>query len=379
MSDPYSLPKRFNIAGPCNPDEHYMLDAVSRLPEALNLALEKSYFVIRAPRQSGKTTLLDTLTDDINAGGKYYALYCSLETLQGIEELKEGTTAVVDALRRAAQRSAIEAIRQSWPRDIYVSATTMVGETLELMCRALDKPLIVFFDEADCLSGQVLITFLRQLRDGYVNKRKAPFPSSISLIGMRDLRDFKAQVRPEEETLGSSSPFNIVTKALTLTNFTVEQVAELYQQHTEATGQVFEKGAVERAWYWCEGQPWLVNALARQIVEDDLARDYSKPVTAAHFEAAARTLIERNDVHLDYLLHWLKDPRVRDVVEPMLIGAKARVPLSGDETRFCLDLGLLRLDRENGLRPANRLYSEAIIHRLTYDIQFAIQDFLKNR
>jgi predicted AAA+ superfamily ATPase len=33
-----------------------------------------------------------------------------------------------------------------------------------------DKPLIILFDEVDCLSGGALITFLRQLRDGYVNR-----------------------------------------------------------------------------------------------------------------------------------------------------------------------------------------------------------------
>jgi len=39
----------------------------------------------------------------------------------------------------------------------------------------LDKPLVVFFDEADCLSEGTLITFLRQLKDGYINRKQASF------------------------------------------------------------------------------------------------------------------------------------------------------------------------------------------------------------
>ncbi|MDR1827117.1 MAG: hypothetical protein LBR29_02165, partial [Methylobacteriaceae bacterium] len=160
MSDPYAIPKYFNTAGPCIPGEHYMLDAASRLPEALSLALQKRYFIIHAPRQSGKTTLLRTLTGDINTAGRYYALYCSLETLQGMEELETGVKAVIAALRFAAQRSLVEAVRQVASQEVYPSANTMIGETLMKMCQALDKPLIIFFDEADCLSGQVLISFL---------------------------------------------------------------------------------------------------------------------------------------------------------------------------------------------------------------------------
>jgi hypothetical protein len=153
-----------------------------------------------------------------------------------------------------------------------MNPSVVVGAGLMNLCLELDKPLIIFFDEADCRSGQALIAFLRQLRDGYINRDTAPFPWSLALVGMRDIRDFKAQIRPEREALGSANPFNIVTKAPTLDNFTREQLAELYRRHTEAVKQVFEPEAVDRAWYWSEGQPWLVNALARQVVEDDLTR-----------------------------------------------------------------------------------------------------------
>jgi predicted AAA+ superfamily ATPase len=67
-------PKRFNVAGPCIPNRHYMLPAINRLPEARQLAEQGDYFVIHAARQSGKTTLLQALTDELNAEGRFYAL-----------------------------------------------------------------------------------------------------------------------------------------------------------------------------------------------------------------------------------------------------------------------------------------------------------------
>ncbi|MDR1612500.1 MAG: ATP-binding protein, partial [Planctomycetota bacterium] len=306
------IPKYFNIAGPCVPGEHYMLPAVERLPKARQLAERKQYFVIHAARQSGKTTLLRALTREINAAGRYYALYCSLEELQGIADFDRGLAMIVYALNGAAATSPIFQARHAEPRPIG-NEVTGIRFALSGIAALLDKPLILFFDEADCLSGQPLITFLRQLRNGYVNRDETPFPWSIALAGMRDIRDFKAKVRSDSEALGSASPFNIVTNALTLGNFTVEQVAALYRQHTDATGQTFEPEAVERAWYWSEGQPWLVNALARQVVEDDLGGDPSIPVTSSHIDNAADALMKRRDTHIDSLLDRLKEPRVQRV------------------------------------------------------------------
>ncbi|MDR2604895.1 MAG: ATP-binding protein [Desulfovibrio sp.] len=379
MSDPYAIPKHFNIAGPCVPKYHYMLDAPARLPEARKLAENMNYFVIHAARQSGKTTLLRALTREINAAGKFYALYCSLETVQGIEALEDGIRAVLYAVKRALSRSPEEALRNVPASFSTEGPSIAVGQALTDVCAALKKPLIIFFDEADCLSGQVLISFLRQLRDGYVVRDESPFPWSVSLIGMRDIRDFKAQVRPDRDTLGSASPFNIVTKALTLRNFTPEQIAALYRQHTEAVGQHFEERAVERAFYWSEGQPWLVNALARQAVDEDPAGDHSITVTADHMDAAAEALILRRDTHIDSLLERLKEPRVRRVMEPVLAGLGNDVSLLADDTKFCLDLGLLKNDPESGLCPANPIYRDVIVRTLNYDTQYALPRSLAHR
>jgi type II secretory pathway predicted ATPase ExeA len=377
--DLYAIPRHFNVAGPCDPKYHYMLDATARLPEARKLAENRHYFVIHAPRQSGKTTLLQSLTDEIHAEGKFYALYCSLEAVQGINSLEDGMSAVPASIKQALNWSSEEPLRNGLTSVVFDSPFTAVSQALTNLCATLKKPLIIFFDEADCLSGQVLISFLRQLRNGYVNRVRAPFPWSVSLIGMRDIRDFKVQVRPDRDTLGSASSFNIVTKALTLSNFTQEQISSLYAQHTEATGQSFEKSAVERAFYWSEGQPWLVNALARQVVDEDLAGDRSIPVTAEHFDAAAEALMLRRDTHLDSLLERLKEPRVRKVMEPVLAGLGNEVPLLADDTKFCLDLGLLTNDPRLGLCPSNPIYRDVIVRTLNYDTQYALPRSLVHR
>jgi hypothetical protein len=231
----------------------------------------------------------------------------------------------------------------------------------------LDKPLVVFFDEADCLSEDTLISFLRQLRNGYNDRSTVPFVHSLALTGMRNIRDYKAQIRPESQSLGSASPFNIVAKTMTLSNFTKEEITTLYQQHTEETGQMFEKEAIDLISEQTQGQPWLVNAIAREIIMEILHSDYTHPVTAARAKDAIQTIILRRDTHIDSLLERLKEERVRKVIEPMLCGELFFDRLS-DDYQYVTDLGLIK-SLGGKIQPANPIYGEVITRSLTYDAQ----------
>ena len=80
----FHMERYFNIAGPCIPVEHYMLPALDRIPGIRRLVSRRQYFVVHAPRQTGKTTALKALVREINAKGEMAALYCTLETLRDI-------------------------------------------------------------------------------------------------------------------------------------------------------------------------------------------------------------------------------------------------------------------------------------------------------
>jgi len=221
------------------------------------------------------------------------------------------------------------------------------------------RPLVVFIDEIDALLGDVLVSVLRQLRTGH-SLRPAHFPWSLALVGLRDVRDYPS--KDERGHMGTASPFNIKVRSLTLANFTSEEVAELYAQHTADTEQRFEPDAVARAFALTQGQPWLVNALA-EVTVLDLRPDPAEPVTLDDIEQAARIIIERQDTHLDSLGARLREPRVRAIVEPMLSGgALGEVP--EDDRRFVVDLGLVRRVDGGGLQVANPIYREIIVRQL---------------
>ena len=342
-----------------------MLPALERLPGIMRIVEQRGYFVLHAARQSGKTTALMALVDEINSKGQMNALYFTVESVQRFTDPREGMPKIVERMLSALTNNPL--FKSFAASD--AAKTDDVREFLGGAAAASGKPLVVFFDEVDCLSDDTLVTFLRQLRDGYITRRVSPFPASIALVGMRDIRDYRAKIRPDGQTLGSASPFNIITEDLTLGNFSESDVARLYAQHTDATGQVFVPEAVSAAWQFTRGQPWLVNALARECVVKIHDYRYDEPITAEDISIAKERIIRARGTHVDSLMERLKEPRVRRVVEPVILGKERGAPVNDDDYRYVLDLGLLRENENHVLVPGNPMYAEIMLRYLSNDEQ----------
>ena len=356
----------FNIAGPCFPDEHYMLPALERLPGIMRIVEQRSYFVLHAARQSGKTTALKALVSEINAKGKMNALYFTVESVQRYTDPRDGIPRIVERMRSALANSPVF---KPFATSDAAAKLSDVREFLGGVAAASAKPLVVFFDEVDCLSDDTLVTFLRQLRDGYITRDESPFPVSIALVGMRDIRDYKARIRPGSQTLGDASPFNIIKRDLTMPNFGRNDIVRLYAQHTEATGQVFRDGVADKVYEFTLGQPWLVNAIAEECVETIHEYRYTEPITVEDVIAAKEKIIRARGTHVDSLMERLKEPRVRRVVEPVILGKERGAPVNDDDYRYVLDLGLLRENEKHVLVPGNPMYAEIILRYLSNDEQ----------
>ena len=354
------MPRFFNTTGPNDPQRHYTLPVLERLPNVRELIDNGLYFVVHAPRQVGKTTTLSTLAKELTAEGQYTAVHVSAEMGAGyLHDPPAAELAILESFRRSAMmRLPAELHPPPFP-DVAPGAR--IHTALSVWAQASPRPLVVFIDEIDALEGSLLISVLRQIRAGFADRPKG-FPWSLALIGMRNVRDYKIASGGVDRS-HSASPFNIAAKALTLGNFTREEVGALYAQHSEETGQVFLPDAVDRAYELTQGQPWLVNALAAECI-DALVRDRKKPVELSHIERAKEILIRRQDTHLDSLAERLREPRVRAIIEPMLIG-DYRGDIPDDDIRFITDLGLMRMDEKRRMDVANPIYREIIVRHLS--------------
>ncbi|MEW6709021.1 MAG: AAA family ATPase [Candidatus Riflebacteria bacterium] len=357
----------FNTTGPCSPERHYMLPAHERLVGAnLDRYIKNQlYWVLHAPRQTGKTTFLQSWMRQINSSGEGIACYVSVERCQGFPAAEDAIPAVCRAIAEFAGK---ELSQEHVPEYQAMEPGSQLSAMLTAWsAQVAPLPLIILFDEVDTLQDQAMISFLRQLRSGFAARSIGKFPVSVALVGMRDLRDYLIQSK-DGVALNPGSPFNIKESSATLSNFSMNDVERLLAQHTTETGQKFMPDAVKLVYDLTRGQPWLVNALGKKCAWELVPEETRQTVTVDHIMQAKELLIRERAVHLDSLAERLKDPRVKRIVEAILVGKNdPTIGRANRDVELCLDLGLITW--ENSLRIANPIYQEIIPRILSQNVQ----------
>ena len=356
----------FNTAGPMVAARHYTVPPLSRidLDDVLLLIEQQKYFVLHAPRQTGKTTVLLALMEQLNREGRYTCLYANIEAAQTYRSnVDAAMRTIVTQIAAAANWYLQDERLQAWALSALTErGGSALNALLERWARANDKSIVLLLDEVDALVGDTLISLLRQIRAGYA-QRPGAFPQTIVLCGVRDIRDYRMHSAGQEIITGGSA-FNIKAESLRLGNFTASEMTRLYEQHTEETGQIFADGVLAQVWDLTQGQPWLVNALAYEACfQIKAGRDRHRPITTEQIAVAKENLILRRETHLDQLADKLREERVRRVIEPLLIGQDSALDLPLDDIDYVRDLGLVALDKP--LRIANPIYREVIPRQLT--------------
>ncbi|MBF0211772.1 MAG: AAA-like domain-containing protein [Desulfamplus sp.] len=373
----------FNTAGPIKPKDHYCFNPLERinLEEVLSLIEQKKYFVLHAPRQTGKTSCLLALMEYLNNQTDFKCLYINVEAAQGArEDVKRGVKAILNEL---GSRSKFY-LKDSYPDKIWTETLEKSGEDgalNELLSRwteESEKPIVLFIDEIDSLVGDTLISVLRQIRAGY-DKRPENFPQSIILCGVRDVRDYRIHSDRDKAIITGGSAFNIKAESIRLGDFTEPEVYTLLEEHTKETGQPFDDKAKKLIWEYTQGQPWLVNALAYQACfETKAKRDKileKMPITEEMVIDAKEALILRRETHLDQLADKLREERVRKIIAPMIEGIFIE-NINPDDLQYVIDLGLVKKDHSE-IKISNPIYREVIPRELTtitqYNLGSAVQ------
>jgi hypothetical protein len=368
---PQKRPVRFfNTTGPCNPWDHYMLPPEDRLVGAqLHRYIgDKLYWVLYAPRQTGKTTFLQSWAREINSGDEAVACYVSIERCQRLPEPERCMPDLCKAIQEYAIFSKLPV-----PELKTTVPNSMLSEILmNFSSLVAPKPLVLLFDEVDALEGNAMISFLRQLRGGFMERGIGKFPVSIALVGMRDLKDYITAAK-DGVPPSPLSPFNIKADSVLLGNFTENEVKNLFAQRTEETGQQIEGQALEYVWEQSQGQPWIINSLFQRATMRILKADNYDTVTREHIEQAREQMVLARETHLDSLAVRLREPAIRTMMETLFSGSFDPQLAESDAFRICTDLGLVRL--ENGVPSiANPIYREVLARQATFGAQTMIPE-----
>ncbi len=100
----------FNTEGPVRPDKHYCVPPLARLDlhRILTFIRREKYFVLHAPRQTGKTSTLLALRDLLNADATsgYRCVYANIEVGQWArEDVEAAMRSILGGLASRAQRT----------------------------------------------------------------------------------------------------------------------------------------------------------------------------------------------------------------------------------------------------------------------------------
>ena len=326
------------------------------------------YWVLHAPRQTGKTTFLQNWAREINSGDEAIACYVTIETCQGLPEPERCMPTLCYAITQSAGFSdlPVPEIKSDIPNSMLNSILTDWAK------KTAPKPLIILFDEVDALEGDAMISFLRQLRGGFMDRGIGKFPVSIALVGMRDLKDYVISAK-DGVTPSPLSPFNIKTDSILLGNFVQEDVKKLFAQRTEETDQQITGEALEYVWEQSQGQPWIINSLFQRATMRLMKRDDYRTITREHIEQAREHMILARETHLDSLAVRIREPAIRALMETLFSGSFDPQLTDSDTFRICTDLGLVRL--EMGVPSiANPIYREVFARQATFGAQTMIPE-----
>ena len=250
--------RRFHSYGPVDCRYHFCVERkelVAQTVEQLIGIPEKGghYFTIWAPRQTGKTWLMEQMREEIPR--RYSDRFTVFDfSLGGLREMGFSLSDNMDdpnfprRLGRLLQ-SELPGIPkvESWDdfRDLFSRDGGL-----------WDRPLILMIDEVDTLPPSLLDLVVGQFRELYLH-RERNWLHGLALIGVRAVLGVSSK---------RGSPFN-VQRSIKVPNLTAGEVGEMYRQYQKESGQKIEAAVVDEVYRATRGQPGLVSWFGELLTE----------------------------------------------------------------------------------------------------------------
>lgn len=282
--------RKFSSYGAPNKKLHYYVPREALIANALTQLkgeeLEEGghYITVWAPRQTGKTWIMQEVCSSIEQEAQFDVVYLSLQFLY-----EENDADIV------AQFFAQKLIKKLNLENLSISSLKDFERLFER--GTLTKPLILILDEFDALDSSVIARLVAVFRHIYNTRRSQTNQSTaekdyllhgLALIGVR------AALGVENI---KGSPFN-VQRSVHIPNLTHDEVVYLFDWYIEEQKQQIAPDVVERIWYEFQGQPGLTCWFGELLTETyNQATD--KPITMSLFNgvyAASLNLLPNNNI-----------------------------------------------------------------------------------
>ncbi|MDD6108599.1 MAG: AAA-like domain-containing protein, partial [Ruminococcus sp.] len=310
----------FNITGPCNPKEHYMVNLDSRLAQIKKMVDARQYFAINKGRQYGKTTMLDALQEYLKQ--QYSVIFLDFQSQMSTAMFENEAifaNAFADAFIEAAMFSNQDAL-MNISKSQLDGITNLVDlfRKLSFICKLNDKKIILMIDEVDsAANNQVFLDFLAQLRGYYLQRNKRPTFQSVILAGVHDIRNLRQKIRPDAE-YKHNSPWNIASSFDVDMSFSVSDIAGMLEdyENDHHIGMNVEKIS-QLIYDYTSGYPVLVSTICKWMDEKNTKW------TVEDLTGAVKQVIMDRSPLFESLINKLEDDEtLRSLLYAMLFQGK---------------------------------------------------------
>ncbi len=323
--------RRFGTQGPVNPEQHYIVARTEELTEFIKRVKEGRYIVIFAPRQTGKTTFFQRAVAALTAEDLTYfpiqlnfEIYVDCERSEFYESLAKQIGKEIERVFQIRGEGLDEALTHFLDHAKITNHLSMMDffEQVQHFLKYGDdlQKVVLIIDEFDGIPTTALKGFLHAFRHTYVTQATFQCPHSLGIVGVKNITQLDYD--------RSVSPFNIQDD-FALSNFTLNQVQELYGQYTDEVGQAFNPEVIESIHKQTGGQPFLVNRFA-QILTEEMDIPKTDSITMKHFSHALQLLLEERNTNIEHLLTNIrKAPRFQTMLM-RVVSYENSVPFNPD-------------------------------------------------
>jgi hypothetical protein len=292
------------------------------------------YFTVWAPRQTGKTWLMQQIYFRLQKDERFDTVVVNLERVK--DEANVGTILEIIACKIGEHlgKNFTGVNTQSKFQEIFKRGV-------------LDKPLILIMDEFDAMTENAINTVTSSFRSIYIDRtfeikntgEKPYLLHGVALIGVRSVLGIENQ---------KGSPFN-VQRSVHVSNLTYEEVAGMFKWYEKESGQAVEDEVIRTLYDEMRGQPGLTSWFGELLTEgfENYRVDKSRPITMKNFKevySAATHILPNNNI-MNLISKINKPPYDEIVIEFFKTGEKVEFKFDKPDNNYLYMNGVIDLEK----------------------------------
>jgi hypothetical protein len=301
------------------------------------------YITVWAPRQSGKTWVMQETVQKLKKENRFETAIISIEAAK--REKKE------KAILQVFTRKLSEAFEKPFHTVHKISQIPSLFTK-----QFFRKPIVLIIDEFDSLQEDIINGFAGIFRDIYIgrtNERdkesqaKTHLLHGLALVGVRSVLGI-------ENVKGSH--FN-VQRSLQVPNLTKEEVESMFQWYEKESGQEILPEVLNRLFYETNGQPGLTCWFG-ELMTETYNKDRPRPIMMEDFKyiyTEATHVLPNNNI-LNIISKAKQEPYKAMVLDLFKTGKKIEFRFDDHGLNYLYMNGIIDIDRETDDRGEFRVY-----------------------